>query len=85
MRYFPCLSEVKIVRTWAGFIDDCIDLVPVISKVDEVPGFILACGFTGHGFGIGPAAGYVLAQLACDEETVVDLKELRYDRFKAKL
>lgn len=31
------------------------------------------------------AAGYVLAQLACDEETVVDLKELRYDRFKAKL
>ncbi|MGN0152550.1 MAG: NAD(P)/FAD-dependent oxidoreductase [Wujia sp.] len=85
MGYFPCLSDVKIVRTWAGFIDDCIDLVPIISKVEEVPGLILACGFTGHGFGIGPAAGLALSQLACDEDPVCDLSDLRYDRFKAKL
>lgn len=85
MRYFPVLSDVKIVRTWGGFIDDCIDLVPIISPVEEVPGLILACGFTGHGFGIGPAVGLVLSQLACEEETVVDISPLRYDRFKAKL
>ena len=45
-----------------------------------MPGLILACGFTGHGFGISPAVGLVLAQLAMEQE--VDLSALRYDRFQ---
>lgn len=84
MHYFPSLEGIKVVRTWAGWMDSCADHVPVISKVDECPGLILACGFTGHGFGISPAVGLVLSQLACDEETAVDLSALRYDRFSAK-
>ena len=82
MRYFPDLSNIKVVRTWAGWMDACADHVPVISKVEEVPGLILACGFTGHGFGISPAVGLVLAQLAMEQETAVDLSALRYDRFQ---
>jgi len=85
MKYFPILSEAKIVRTWAGWIDDCIDNVPVISPVEEVPGLILACGFTGHGFGIGPAVGSLLSELVVGEKTSVDLSKFRYDRFKAKI
>jgi len=82
--YLPSLKNTKVVRTWGGFIDYCVDAVPVISPVEDVPGLILGCGFTGHGFGIAPAAGTVLAQLACDEEPVCDISSLRYDRFKAK-
>lgn len=59
MHYFPDLANIKVVRTWAGWMDACADHVPVISKVEEVPGLILACGFTGHGFGISPAVGLV--------------------------
>ena len=59
----------------------CYDQVPVISKVDEVPGLILACGFTGHGFGTAPSVGLMLAQMVVGEETVVDISPLRYDRF----
>ena len=40
-------------------MDLCADKVPVISPVSEVPGLILACGFSGHGFGIAPAVGTV--------------------------
>lgn len=65
-----------------GWIDMCHDGVPVISKVEEVPGMILACGFTGHGFGTAPAVGLMLAQMAVEEETSVDISALRYDRFK---
>ena len=82
MHYFPDLSNIKVVRTWAGWMDACADHVPVISKVEEVPGLSLACGFTGHGFGISPAVGLVLAQLAMEQETAVDLSALRYDRFQ---
>ena len=45
---------------------------------------ILACGFTGHGFGTAPAVGLMLAQMAMGQETVVDISALRYDRFKPK-
>ena len=81
MHYFPSLADIKVVRTWAGWMDSCADHVPVISNVEEVPGLILACGFTGHGFGIAPAVGLVLSQLAMGQETAVDLSSLRYDRF----
>lgn len=84
IKYFPILKDAKIVRTWAGWMDLCVDKVPVISPVSEVPGLILACGFSGHGFGIAPAVGTVLSQLALHEPTAVDLYELRYDRFRAK-
>lgn len=83
LRWIPRLKDAKIVRTWAGYEDVCADRVPVISRIDEVPGLIAACGFTGHGFGISPAVGTCLAELACGEETSVDLSELRYDRFKS--
>lgn len=85
MKYFPCLADAKIVRTWAGWIDECADHVPVISRVEEVPGLILACGFTGHGFGIAPTAGLLLSQMAAGEETALDISAFRYDRFHAKI
>lgn len=85
MKYFPCLEDAKIVRTWAGWIDDCADHVPVLSHVKEVPGLILACGFSGHGFGISPTVGTLLSQMALGEETVLDINAFRYDRFLAKI
>ncbi len=84
IKYFPTLAGVKIVRTWAGWIDDCADHVPVISTVDEVPGLIVAAGFTGHGFGISPTVGLLLSQLAMGQEPVLSLQAFQYDRFKAK-
>lgn len=83
MGYIPALKDAKIVRSWGGWLDLCIDGVPVISPVDEVPGLILACAFTGHGFGTAPAVGYMLAQMVEGKETIIDIKALRYDRFKS--
>ena len=85
MKYFPDLSNAKIVRTWAGWMDKCADGVPVRGKVEEVPGLIMACGFSGHGFGIAPGAASQLAELIVKGKTTVDLYDLRYDRFKAKI
>lgn len=82
MSYVPALKDAKIVRSWAGWLDNAFDGVPFISRVDEAPGLILACGFTGHGFGTAPAVGLMLSQMVAGEETVVDISVLRYDRFK---
>ena len=85
MKYFPALSDAKIVRAWTGYIDECADKIPVISSIEEVPGLYVACGFTGHGFGIAPAAAYNIAEMMSDGTPTVDMTAFRYDRFKAKL
>ncbi len=85
MKYFPNLSDAKIVRTWAGWMDFSADGVPMLGMVPEVPGLVLACGFSGHGFGIAPGAASQIAQLILTGKTDVDLTALRYDRFKAKI
>lgn len=84
IKYIPRLVNAKIVRSWAGWMDDTVDHVAVIDRVSEVPGLILACGFCGHGFGISPAVGTVVSQLVAGETPVCDISGLKYDRFKAK-
>lgn len=85
MKYFPALSDAKIVRTWAGWTDASADGIPVIDEADGVPGLYIACGFSGHGFGIGPAAAYSLAEVMTGGEPPVDLAPFRCTRFKAKI
>ncbi len=82
MSYVPSLRNAKVVRSWCGWLDNAFDGVPFISRVDEAEGLIVACGFTGHGFGTAPVVGLMLSQMVAGEETVVDLSALRYDRFK---
>lgn len=80
--YIPALKDAKIVRSWCGWLDNAFDGVPFISKVDEAEGLILACGFTGHGFGTAPAVGLMLSQMTAGEDTIVDISPLRYNRFQ---
>lgn len=85
MGYVPALADAKIVRTWAGWEDESVDGVPVISAIDEVPGLTIGCGFTGHGFGISPVVGLLLSELALGAPTTLDVSAFRYDRFRAEV
>jgi glycine/D-amino acid oxidase-like deaminating enzyme len=78
---FPQLQGVQPVERWAGMIDVTPDELPVLGPVDGLEGLFLATGFSGHGFGIGPAAGYVMAQLVQGQQPLVDLHPFRLGRF----
>ena len=78
---FPVLNGATIEQSWAGAIDVTPDAVPVISGVDDIPGFYIATGFSGHGFGIGPGAGRLMADLVTGKTPIVDPHELRLSRF----
>ncbi|MCU5774521.1 FAD-binding oxidoreductase [Erwiniaceae bacterium BAC15a-03b] len=79
--YFPLFRQARIAQYWAGCIDVVPDAVPVISAVDSQPGFFIATGFSGHGFGIGPAAGRLMADLVLGRTPVVDPHAFRFSRF----
>ncbi|MDQ0563521.1 glycine/D-amino acid oxidase-like deaminating enzyme [Rhizobium mesoamericanum] len=80
-RAFPVFEKAKIAQHWGGYIDVTPDAVPVISAVDSIPGFHIATGFSGHGFGIGPAAGRLMADIVTGREPLVDPKAFRLSRF----
>lgn len=79
-RTFPQLADVPIVGAWGSLVDCSPDAVPVISKVDQVRGLVLAAGCSGHGFGMGPGIGYLAAQLLRDDEPCVDPTPFRLSR-----
>jgi len=78
---YPALSGLGVGGVWAGWIDLTPDSIPVISAVEQLPGFFLATGFSGHGFGIGPGAGQLAAELVIGRAPSVDPTPFRYSRF----
>ena len=78
----PVLGQAGVANAWAGFVDNTPDGVPGIGEVPEIPGFILAAGFSGHGFGIGPGAGHLIADLVTGEKPIFDPAPYDPARFK---
>ena len=77
----PAFERARVEQTWAGMIDVTPDALPVISAVDELSGFHVATGFSGHGFGIAPGAGRLMADLVAGTAPVVDPRAFRWSRF----
>ena len=78
---FPAFRKVAVAESWGGMIDVMPDAIPVISAVDRLPGFFIATGFSGHGFGIGPGAGRLMADMVTGAPTIVDPAPFRLSRF----
>ncbi len=78
---FPVFEKAEISQRWAGMIDVTPDAIPVIDGIDAIPGFHLATGFSGHGFGIGPAAGRLMSDIVTGRTPIVDRRAFRFSRF----
>ena len=79
---FPAFQNMQISESWGGVIDATPDAVPVIDALQKQPGLFLASGFSGHGFGIGPGAAKLMAQIVMGEKPCVDLTSFEFSRFE---
>lgn len=77
---WPAFDEAKISEAWAGLIDVTPDSNPVIDHVESIPGLVVATGFSGHGFGTGPAAGQLAADLVSGHEPIINPEPYRFKR-----
>lgn len=80
-RFYPAFADMRIEGSWAGMIDATPDAVPVIDKIDVIPGLYMASGFSGHGFGLGPGAGQLMAEIVTNQKPCVDPSPFRFSRF----
>ena len=78
---FPAFGAMRVAESWAGLMDVTPDAVPIISGIDALPGLVVATGFSGHGFGIGPGAGRLAADLVTGAAPAVDPTPFRFARF----
>jgi glycine/D-amino acid oxidase-like deaminating enzyme len=76
------IDEMRVERMWASYIDLTPDLLPVIDRLDRPQGLVLATGFSGHGFGMGPIVGRLVSEIIVDAKPSLDLSGLRFGRFK---
>ena len=80
-KYLPALADIKIEQAWAGMIDATPDVVPVLDAMPDHPDLYVATGLSGHGFGIGPAVGKVMADLVLGNSVNHNLERFRFSRF----
>lgn len=80
-RRAPGLADVQPGRGWAGLYEMTPDHNAIIGEADELPGLYYACGFSGHGFLMGPGVGEVVADLMTDRTPFIDVSPLDKRRF----
>lgn len=83
---FPWFEQVSIDRRacWWGYYENTPDHNPVIGRMPGAPGWINACGFSGHGVQHAAAVGRIVAQEAAGEPTFIDIAPLRIERFASR-
>jgi len=77
----PGLKQLAIIRSWTGVDGYVGDGSPVIGPSSRHAGLFHAFGFCGHGFQLGPAAGWVIAELATGAAPSAPLTGLGIERY----
>jgi len=79
--WYPEIGAAPFVEAWGGMIETSPDVLPIISTVDGLADFHVATGFSGHGFGIGPGAGRLVADMVTGNADPAALSGFRLGRF----
>ncbi|WP_191559483.1 NAD(P)/FAD-dependent oxidoreductase [Metabacillus idriensis] len=72
----PSIRDYEVDFTYYGAEAHCIDDIPILGPIPEITGYLLATGFSGHGFTISPAIGQVLSEIAQKKTPSISIDEL---------
>lgn len=82
MQRMPALENAGKLTEWAGLYEVTPDAHPIIGPVEDVGGFYVVAGFSGHGFMHGPIAGLLVSEQIVDGQAhTLDITCLRPERF----
>ena len=82
IRFYPILKDLNCIRTYAGLRPFLADHLPLITQVDEVPGYYIATGHEGAGISMAPTTGRLISELIAGEEPYLDLTPFSFNRYK---
>lgn len=82
VRFYPILKDINCIRAYAGVRPYVEDHLPIVSGVDEVPGYYIAAGHEGDGISLSPITGKMMSQIIAGEETDFNIDKLQFSRYK---
>jgi sarcosine oxidase subunit beta len=77
----PAFAEAQVEDYWAGLIDMTPDALPVIDNTLDVEGLVVAMGFSGHGFCLGPVTGKIICDLVQGRPSRLPIEPFHIRRF----
>ncbi len=80
-KVYPCLKDMKIMRMFSGLRPYTPDGLPIVGKLGDLEGFIMACGHEGDGIALSPITGSIVADLVCHGQAPFDISPLSSRRF----
>ncbi len=80
--YYPRAAQVRMMRQWAGMYDVTPDHRPILGSVPGLDGYYHICGFSGHGFMLGPVTGMRMARFITTGQPDDIISSLSLDRFE---
>jgi len=78
----PALADMAIADGWAGLYEVTPDHNALIGRSGDLPNFLYATGFSGHGFLQAPAVGELVRDLHLGRDPFIDISPLSADRFR---
>ena len=84
IRFYPILKDLNCIRTYAGLRPFLADHLPLITQVDEVPGYHIATGHEGDGISMAPTTGRLISELIAGEEPYLDPTPFSFNRYKRR-
>jgi sarcosine oxidase subunit beta len=83
LRFFPKMDDFKIIRSYTGFRPWTEDHLPIVSAVEEIPGFYIAAGHEGDGISLATGTGKLMEEIVNGRsETTLPIDPLRFERFQ---
>lgn len=82
VRFYPILKNINCIRAYAGVRPYVEDHLPIVSGVDEVPGYYIAAGHEGDGISLSPITGKMMSQIITGEKTDFNIDKLQFSRYR---
>ena len=79
----PAFADAPIARIWGGLLDITPDALPVLERAPGIDGLVLAAGFSGHGFCLGPVTGQIIRELVVAGQASLPIEPFGSERFAA--
>jgi len=80
-KIIPRLKNMHIIRSFAGLRPYTPDGLPILGKIQDIEGFIMAAGHEGDGMALSPITGELIAELIDTGKTRISLDPFRLERF----
>lgn len=78
---FPDVLRSYVERVWVGIEAQTVDQVPILGALPGFSNFVVATGFSGHGFALSPIIGQVMSELIVDGKPSIEISQLGFSRF----